>query len=59
MVWKLARCKITIRSGPSDLCRFQSLISAPSQGFGDHDLESRDASSPDSRNENSRKELFA
>jgi hypothetical protein len=26
MVWKLARCDITIRSRPSDLWRFQPLI---------------------------------
>jgi hypothetical protein len=26
MVWKLARCEIAIRSGPSDLWRFQTSI---------------------------------
>jgi hypothetical protein len=84
MVWKLARCEIAIRSGPSDLWRFQPSIrlnevyklakyeapflaqpvvtagghekgrsqsrKAPFRGFGDRDLESRDASSPDSQN---------
>jgi hypothetical protein len=47
--------KLGIKSQPLNQALIRTIDPTPFQGIGDHDLESRDVSSLDSRNEKSRK----
>jgi hypothetical protein len=53
-----AMCDITIQSWPLKQVHIWTVGSTPCRSFMDRDLESRDASSPDSRNAKSRKRLM-
>jgi hypothetical protein len=55
---EIAICEIATLSEPSDQVLIGTVDPTLFRGFGDRDLESRDASSPDSRNAKSRKRLM-
>jgi hypothetical protein len=51
-------CEIAIQSQPLNEAMIRITDPMPFRGIGDHDLESQDVSSPESRNAKSRKHLM-
>ena len=58
LISRLMKCEIVKWSEPSDQVLIEIVDPMPFRGFGDHELESRDASSPDSWNVKSWKHLM-